>query len=234
MKKIISYFKFVKESISRRGLWFSIKLIFWELSFDRIYGLETLSIVEVDELKISIEESTHAKIYQASNYFLLLHALNSLEKCGFQFKEKTIVDIGSGKGRVLILFAEKGVKQCIGIEISSFLNKVAYKNSQIWKKKNTYSNVEFTFETIDASKYILPDEVDLVYLANPFDAFILSQVIDIIKKSFLSKPREIFIIYMIPIHKEFFDNSLFQTIYSFQSDYIIYRTLEDNKNEISK
>ena len=117
--------------------------------------------------------------------------------------------------------------------ILSVLNKIAHKNSQIWKKKNTYSNVEFTFETIDASKYILPDEVDLVYLFNPFDAFILSQVIDTIKKSYLSNPREIFIIYMFPVHKELFDNSLFQTIYSFQSDYIIYRTLEDNKNEVS-
>ena len=150
-----------------------------------------------------------------------------------ELKEKTIVDIGSGKGRVLILFAEKGVKRCIGIEISSVLNKIAHKNSQIWKKKNTDSNAEFTFETIDASKYILPDEVDLVYLFNPFDAFILSQVIDTIKKSYLSNPREIFIIYMFPIHKVLFDNSLFQTIYSFQSDYIIYRTLEDNNNEVS-
>ena len=35
MKKILSYFRFLKESISRRGFLFSIKLIFWELSFDR-------------------------------------------------------------------------------------------------------------------------------------------------------------------------------------------------------
>jgi SAM-dependent methyltransferase len=212
---------------------FSIKLIFWELSFDRIYGLETLSIVELEELQINIEESSHAKIYQASNYFLLLHALDSLEKCGFQFNEKTIVDIGSGKGRVLILFAERGVKQCIGIEISSILNKIAYKNTQVWKKKNPTSDTEFTFETIDASKYIFPDGVDLLYLFNPFDAFILSQVIDNIKKSYLSKPIEIFIIYMIPIHKELFSESHFQTIYSFQSDYIIYRFMENNKNEVS-
>jgi SAM-dependent methyltransferase len=233
MKKILSYFIFVKESISRRGLWFSIKLIFWELSFDRIYGLETLSIVELEELQIDLEESSHAKIYQASNYFLLLHALDSLEKCGFQFNEKAIVDIGSGKGRVLILFAERGVKKCIGIEISSILNKIAYKNSQIWKKKNPNSVTEFTFVTIDASKYIFPDDVDLLYLANPFDDFILHQVIDSIKKSYLSNPREIVIIYMIPIHNELFKESSFQTLYSFQSDYIIYRFLESNKNEVS-
>jgi 16S rRNA G966 N2-methylase RsmD len=209
--------------MKRRGILFTLKLIFWELSFDFIYGIETLSIVGLEDLDISESDKSHSKIYQATNYYLLLHSLNSLQNVGFDFKNKVIIDMGSGKGRVLILFAQRGVKKCIGVEISNSLNLIANQNIQLWKSKNKDCITDFSLVTIDASKYQIPSDVNLIYLSNPFDPYIMKQVIENLKVSYESNPREIFIVYMIPLHEELFDGANFERIFKFQTDYTIYK-----------
>ncbi len=223
MKNILTYINFVRESSLKRGILFTFKLIFWELMFDRLYGVETFSIVELSELQLNKNEIEHGKRYQASNYYLLALSIKSLEKCGFQFEGKISLDLGSGKGRALIVFAEKKVKKSIGVEISYKLNEIAQANSHRWLKKHSNCSTEFQFITSDASTFKIPDTIDLIYIANPFDEIILKEVVMNIKESYNSNPRELFIVYMIPIHKDLFLDSIFNQVEIFKKDFIIYK-----------
>ena len=227
MKNILTYTYFVRESIIKRGILFTCKLIFWELMFDRLYGVETFSIVELSDLQLNKNEIEHGKRYQASNYFLLTLSIKSLERCGFQFEGKISLDLGSGKGRALIVFAEKKIKKTIGVEISYKLNEIAQANSHRWLKKHSNCNTEFQFITSDARNYKIPNNIDLVYVANPFDEIILKEVVINIKESYNSNPRELFIVYMIPIHKELFLDSIFIQVEIFKTDFIIYKIINE-------
>jgi tRNA1(Val) A37 N6-methylase TrmN6 len=59
-------------------------------------------------------------------------------------KNKVIVDIGSGKGRVLLMASEFGFKEARGVEFSLNLCEIAKKNIENYtakKKTNTIFNV---------------------------------------------------------------------------------------------
>ena len=49
--------------------------------------------------------------------------------------DKVFIDIGSGKGRVLLIAAEFGIKEVRGIEFSPVLCEIAKKNISIYKEK---------------------------------------------------------------------------------------------------
>ncbi|MDZ4728159.1 MAG: class I SAM-dependent methyltransferase [Leptospira sp.] len=212
------------ESIQKRGIIFTLKLIYWELIFDSLYGVDTFAIAELEDLGITDKPLLHGRRYQASNYYLLKHALGNLENLMGGFTPNTcLADIGSGKGRVLIMAAIKGVSRCIGLEISEKLNVIAQNNINILAKKKILSSEQIQLITGNAAEYSLDRNIDIVYLANPFDQTIVEKVINNILTSNKNNPRKIFIVYMTPLHEELFQEDKFELLYKFNSDYSIFR-----------
>jgi hypothetical protein len=104
----------------------------------------------------------------------------------------SFIDIGSGKGKALMLAASYPWKECIGVEFSSDLNKIALSNFA------SYSGpicAPIRTVVMDATEFIFPNSPFVAYLYNPFEVDVLKPVIERIKQS---RSLESYVLYYYP------------------------------------
>jgi SAM-dependent methyltransferase len=82
----------------------------------------------------------------------------------------TFIDLGSGKGRALILAFKNGFRRVVGVEFSAELCAVARRNLAA-----TGVNAEVVYQS--ASDYLFPDEPTVIFLYNPFRPAVLVPVL---------------------------------------------------------
>src|SRR4051812_4135266 len=107
--------------------------------------------------------------YQPTEPTVFAEMLNRLE---IDFGRFTFIDIGSGKGRTLLMAAVFGFQRVIGVELLPELHAVAVRNIAASGKGNIES------VCTDARDYAFPPSPLVLYLFNPLPAAALSQLID--------------------------------------------------------
>ena len=92
------------------------------------------------------------------------------------FQPFTFIDIGSGKGRVLLMAADYPFRRVLGVELFPSLNRIAQKNLSSYKSE---SQCCFVLETIcgDAREFVFPPEPIVLYLFNPLPESALIEVV---------------------------------------------------------
>jgi SAM-dependent methyltransferase len=110
------------------------------------------------------------------------------------YERFTFVDLGSGKGRVLLLASDLPFKRIIGIEFSPELHEVAVRNIQSYRNPAQRSK-EIQSVCADATDYPLPDGNTVVFLFNPFKCSSVSRFLDNLGRSLQEHPREIYLVY---------------------------------------
>jgi SAM-dependent methyltransferase len=109
------------------------------------------------------------------------------------------IDLGCGKGRVLLQAARLPFRRVLGVEISPHLADVARRNLVRARQRNRCGEVEIV--TCDAADFALPDDVTIVYLAHPFTGETFGCVAANIVESLARAPRQLRLIYAIPVHE---------------------------------
>ena len=141
--------------------------------------------------------------YQATDPALfdeMLHALN------VDFRRFTFIDLGSGKGRTLVMAAAYPFRKIVGVELLPALHRVAEENI---RKYNSRSQLCFAIESIcgDARDFKFPDEALVLYLFNPFLESVLAQVASEVEASLAATPRPVCILYHNPLLLELLTRS---------------------------
>jgi tRNA A58 N-methylase Trm61 len=135
-------------------------------------------------------------------------------------REHCFIDIGCGKGFVLVNATKYPYKRITGIEIDEETADIARKNVSILKLED-----RITITTADATDYIY-DAYDHIFLYNPFPGNVLRIVVESILKSLTNNPRKLTIIYFHPSdHNIFMETGRFEvvkTLHSFIKDYDTY------------
>ncbi len=170
--------------------------------FDIKYGTDTCSWVQLDDLNLDNHQKKRAEMYQ------LTHAL-PLRKLFRKLKippGNILVDLGCGKGRVLLVASEFFFREARGIEFSSVLCKIATKNCSIYKDKKK-TTTDFIISNLDVLEYKLNDDEDVFFMFNPFDAYVLTQVLQNITVSIQRRKRKIWIIYRHAVHRGVLDKN---------------------------
>ena len=87
----------------------------------------------------------------------------------------SFVDVGAGKGRVLLLASELPFRKVIGVELCEELARIAQKNISRW---NRVSRPKARIRVVqgDAAKFQWPRTPLLVYLYNPFACSLVAQM----------------------------------------------------------
>ena len=186
---------------------------FSDYFFDLRYCTDTFSWVEVDELKIAHSKKKRAKMYQPTCTLPLRKLLKELNIP----RGKVFVDLGCGKGIVLLVASEFGFKEARGIEISPVLCDIAVKNCYRYKEK-TKAGTDFIILRSDVIDHALNDDEDVFYLFNPFDEYVLKQALKNITASLQRRNRGILIIYRNPVHASIIEeNGNFTKLMDFSS-----------------
>jgi SAM-dependent methyltransferase len=114
-------------------------------------------------------------------------------------RDFVFADLGSGKGRVLLLASHFGFRRVIGIEISPSLYAIAARNVERYKPESQQCRA-FDLQCGDARTWDVPTDANVfVYLFQPFPANVLGDVLAKLRESLEAHPREIVIAYLNPI-----------------------------------
>ncbi len=115
-----------------------------------------------------------------------------------EFNEFTFVDLGSGKGRTLLMASEYAFRRIVGVEILPALHKVAQENLARYKSE---SRKCFTVESVcgDAIEFCFPAEPTVLYLFNPLQESGLKRVMARLDVSLSAHPRTVYVLYHNPL-----------------------------------
>jgi 16S rRNA G966 N2-methylase RsmD len=168
------------------------------LAFDNWYGVETNKLEIVDRVDTDSENWKYATRYRATSAGFLRHLLTRMP---INFSEFIFIDVGSGKGRVLLEAASFPFRRIVGIEFSSRLHEIAKKSVRKFSENaRAVTNIELC--CIDAVDYELPKEHTICYMYNPFGAEVLEQVMKNIETSLCSSKRRFILVYLNPTSPE--------------------------------
>jgi SAM-dependent methyltransferase len=113
-------------------------------------------------------------------------------------QEFAFVDLGSGKGRVLLMASELPFARIVGVEISPALCRIAERNLRAYRSPSQRC-FDFELACMDAARYRPPEENAIVYLFQPFPAATMAAVLDNLTASLRHHPRRMAIAYMNPL-----------------------------------
>ena len=113
------------------------------------------------------------------------------------FDTFTFVDLGSGKGRTLLMASEYPFRKIVGVELIAELHRAAEENISAYQSA-TQRCKQIEAVWADASEFVLPDAPLVLYLFNPLPEPGLRRAIRNLEQSLQQSPRPIWIVYHNP------------------------------------
>jgi SAM-dependent methyltransferase len=133
--------------------------------------------------------------YQPTDPALFREMLASLP---IDFSQFIFIDIGSGKGRTLLMASEYPFRKIVGVEIFAELDRAAQENIQAYKSPSQRCS-QIQAICADARDFELPVEPLVLYLFNPLPEAALRQLVDRLGKSLARSPRAVWVVYHNPL-----------------------------------
>jgi hypothetical protein len=132
------------------------------------------------------------------------------------------VDLGSGKGRTLLLASNFPFKQIVGVERAAQVHDIAMDNIARYRSKSQKCRNIISL-CMDATEYDFPSEPVVIYLFNPFGWEVLSHVLANLKASLARHLRQVRVIYHHPVLQDRLEGMDFLELVTSGDRFRIYR-----------
>lgn len=110
--------------------------------------------------------------------------------------DDVFLELGAGKGRVVLEAAQRPFRRVIGVEIAESLSRQARRNVRQAASRLACKSVEIVHA--DAASFTIPDDVTIIYLYNPFEGETFRTAIGNVLASIRRRPRRLRLIYCYP------------------------------------
>ncbi|MCB0872339.1 MAG: class I SAM-dependent methyltransferase [Actinobacteria bacterium] len=159
--------------------------------FDRRHGTDTVAEARIGDLTVASGDAGEGRMYVGSPPAVLEHCMPALVA---DPATTTFIDMGSGKGRALMLAAVHGFPRAIGVEFAEELHAIALRN------RDAFDRITGLGERIepclgDAGAFAFPPEPLMLFFNNPFRAPVLRRVLDGLQRSLDEHPRPAVLLY---------------------------------------
>jgi hypothetical protein len=127
--------------------------------------VDTSGQIDLENLEVIGENRSfgHSVVHTSPQTFSFLARLFPAEKSNYTF-----IDVGCGKGRVVLLASQLGFKQVIGVEFSPWAAGIAVDNIRTFRG-NRAGLGSCSIVVADALEYQLPNEPLVLYFCTPFE-----------------------------------------------------------------
>lgn len=161
--------------------------------FDLKHGTETSARVYPADLALSHPNWIHASPYFPTPSRLLKETVQLLN---LDVKPLTFVDLGSGKGRVLLMASALPFRRIVGVELSAQLSVVAARNLAVYQGEQRCTDIRI--ECGDFTEFVFPAEPLFVFLYHPASAELSKVLARNLARSIRAFPREVWVLYVTP------------------------------------
>jgi SAM-dependent methyltransferase len=169
--------------------------------FDRYMGgVSTIGVVRtsVDTFAIGSENWPYNGCVWPALSSVLKDVLRGYGKNRTQ--HSTFVDLGSGKGKALLIAGRFPFSRVVGVEIDSGLAEAARRNIDRAGKRLRADSVESV--TASAVSWQVPDDTSVVFMYNPFFGQTFYDAMANVFDSYDRNPRDMHIVYTFPWEHE--------------------------------
>ncbi len=187
-----------------KTIWHRTRRLADRLVIDRRLGIATAGRIPLGQLGLGHPERVS---YEPSPWRTLRLVLDTHEVG----PEDVFIDVGAGKGRVLLEAAvHYDFGRVIGLELSPGLAQTA--------RANISATPEVRCDAIeiivgDATQYTLPDDVTVIFLYNPFRGAIFKRFLAAILASLERRPRPLRVVYRTPLeHEQLLETGRFRLV----------------------
>jgi len=163
--------------------------------------------------------------YQPTDPALFHEMLQSLK---IDFHDFTFIDIGSGKGRTLLMASDYPFRRIVGVELLPDLHRVAQANIA---KYTSASQKCFAIESIcaDACDFVFPPEPLVIYLFNPLPESGLIRLLKNLENTVQQTRHPIFLLYHNPLLRWVLVSCTWLTIVGQTEQYSIFAGLPSDR-----
>jgi predicted RNA methylase len=137
--------------------------------------------------------------YQPTEPELFREMLEALsQQSHSDFHDFVFIDLGSGKGRTLLMASDYPFRRVVGVELLPRLHSAAKENLSKYRSE---SQKCFALESIcaDATEFPFPLEPTVLYLFNPFPESGLRRMMANLEQSLRTHPRVVYVLYHNPL-----------------------------------
>lgn len=170
--------------------------------FDEKYQVETALTVHISELEVNSQNFAFGTPYGPVTTGRFQAVMDCLEIDHSRF---TFVDLGSGKGRALLLAAALPFREIIGVEFARELHEVAQQNIRTFTGPVRCRNIHSIWA--DATQFEFPGVPLVIFMFHPFVGKTMMEVLRNIESSLRACPREAYVLYVNPKLGDVFGSS---------------------------
>jgi SAM-dependent methyltransferase len=162
-------------------------------TFDRRFGTDTSGSVATANLGI-VDDATRSQaiLYLPSPESVTRWMLKTLR---VDYATYSFMDLGCGKGRVLLVASTYPFQRVIGVEISPELSQIARENAARFPARLRKADVEV--QTIDAATVSFPKTNLLIHMYHPFGSDLTRVVLQRLEESVRETPRQVMVAYLL-------------------------------------
>jgi len=175
-----------------RGLGAFVIRAMYERYYEWRFDIQSGGYIDPGALGIANEESVG---YEGTDYRSLSDIMVKLQ---VRERSDVFLDLGAGKGRAVIMAATQPFHRIIGVEISPELVAIAQRNLARARKRLVCTDIDVV--TADATTFVVPDDVTVVFMFNPFRGDVLAHALQNVKASLNRAPRAIRVVFVNPRH----------------------------------
>ena len=165
--------------------------------FDQQFGVRTSGLVAGRHLKSGHLHDRHATAYYGVAPSVLRALLKRWQRSRPEapIEDFSLIDIGAGMGRAVLLAAELPFRQVVGVELNPTLVRIARKNVSIWRSAGRERS-PIKIINMDAAEFPLPTGPCLAFLFNPFGATVMRRLLKTWKRNLREQPQPLDLIYV--------------------------------------
>ena len=234
----------VVKSLRLRGLWGSLRLGSKKLL--KAVRFQSRSAPDYDRhgAQFDLEHGTDTRQSSDPGWLGRLTSLNwiygqayhpaavdavqkAFEQLPAEFRDATFIDMGSGKGRILLLASRMQFRRVIGVEYDPLLHQIAASNVA---RFNAPEKARIELNCRDATEYPLPGGPLVIFFHHPFDSPVFKIVCSRLTAA-ANAGQQISVTYFDPKCRDVLDaNPVFESHHEFRAttrddvSYVIYRT----------
>lgn len=177
--------------------------------FDARFGTETNTCVIPADAELPAGRREDATLYLPTMDGDLEAMLSLLDWHDELIAASTFIDVGSGKGRAVLLAAmQRRFREVLGVELSAPLHAIAEQNVERVRATGSL-RAPVRLVHADAAAFAIPDGPLVLYLYHPFNETVADALVANVVASLRSSPRPAAILYARPMLQEGFARDVF-------------------------
>jgi SAM-dependent methyltransferase len=193
------------------NIWMAFFMVYDNVRGSLKYGTNTFIPVELKDLTITNGDRKKASRYEAVSFYMLEKLLSAFQKVSGL---TSIIDLGSGKGRILMVAPHFGFTDITGIDFAKELCEQAIANMK--EKETHFPDIKWKVINENVENYDIGNQDSVFFMFNPFTEDVLKSFLEKLDNSCHEYPRSIYFLYASPQYQQLLLDNGYAIIYQKQ------------------